>query len=1191
MPIKSSIGKFLNKNLSSIKSPFDNSIYEFQNIEELSNLLFGFLDTDLQEPIVSKVAERFYKFIEIIISAPKDEVPDAILSLATNYEAFIKKIACLLYRDSSPEYWYGNETTKGLKGTTLGLLIDGKISKKYGVSNARHITLQTPLLPQDGIQNDIIIFVKDEIRNTVHEASEIKLPDLYYYASLVIACYLIGIEENIISIRRDQMPEYKYLGKIANDSQLSKLDNLYVELLGQDSNSEISMMGQKIQDEYDLLNLIESFESQEEEDEDKDSVGVIENISTIISNNQRILLIGSPGSGKSTTLKKLLFRNALSIINNEVQNYKIPFLIEANNIKSKNRPIRSAILEQLDKEVVVERLFTSGKIQLLIDGFNEASPEFKKAIEKDINRLLGRYPGISIVVTDRKYGFSRKLKLPVFELRSLEENQIREFIIKNSKSNGERIWNELSANERMLELASNPLMLKMYLTVLIKNKNPKNRGQLFSLFLNTIFAREKGKSKQLISNIDLKNSLLADLAFKIRSKGKVSINKDLFIHYLNNSIEYENINVSSHDLFQELIQNNVVSVSDENIVSFLHETYQEYYSALYLKRSFLISNQIEVDFDNVSWMETIMLCFDILDKHEQREKFFKVLYKGNSRSDIQKPYEELDSSDFNSKIFIACKLANQYKFDHELIYEEAKRYLSNYMTYFQYNYLKTGTNIFPLSDLLSAIATLNDPKLTEKLFLHPFWVEMWLYKSDKNSNNSNSGNVNREVIDSFALNAQDLHLVIDCIRKSEMSYSIFDSVLKELTYLRSKFLQNQSLKKLIEYYDTNTFNLRVFKLILIQDLSIISRYSFKENSADINSKVLISLSKYHGDDAEVRKIIVAEIKGSMYGFNFISKVLNNFFLKGYTEEVFEITDSYLSSDYGNIHWFYPYLSRLQFSNIPRSVQRFISENNADLNTSQWLHPDVLLEKLEGEPDLTSALSKFNSLIKKAGLAHRYVGEIDDLRLGVIVDIHISLVKVYDIQSKKYTGILLPENEIALVNKNQLVVIEENGQLISVDQKDLKEDSIWMDSIVSIVKPENNMGFIRRFDYKNLQKDYFFHFDNCNFIPKKGDQVRFIPSFNSSKQYRNHPTALLITKLEAPRCLIESFEKLEQREIYKLIAYDVSTREKIALDIPRNKLHKISTFVDIEPGDVFEYTSIGYDYYGNKKIRLTRKHLN
>ena len=328
---------YLTAEIDVIISPSSSKQLAMTDFEDSFRLLFNLLEYKIQYPDLERIEESFEKNITIIIDGNLKYFPDAIEKLAANYEALLKKIAYLKYKDTPT--WDGSSNSKGLKETMFYDLCYGKINGRP------KLDIPEPLVNNTGVKKEILDFVRTNLRNAVHNSKTYKRGDLIPFANLVLSCYLFTALDNKKFLKRIFYPEYKYLDKIVSIKDLIGLEKVYVELIGQDSNEKIDIMGKQIKDEYNLLSEIERFSNEETEIPD-DEETYIDNISNIVSDNKNLLLIGAPGSGKSTTLKKIFYSNSKKILDGN-ESLKFPFYIEASELRTANKTIKSILVSKL----------------------------------------------------------------------------------------------------------------------------------------------------------------------------------------------------------------------------------------------------------------------------------------------------------------------------------------------------------------------------------------------------------------------------------------------------------------------------------------------------------------------------------------------------------------------------------------------------------------------------------------------------------------------------------------------------------------------------------------------------------------------------------------------------------------------------------------------------------------------------
>lgn len=926
--IKKAIIDYLTSEIDIIVSPTSGNELALLDLEDSFRLLFNLLEHEISYTDLDRIEESFAKNILSIIDGNLKDFPDAIETLASNYEAFLKKIAYLKYKGTP--IWEGTSTSSGLQKTMLYDLCKGEIDGENKTA------IPEPLVDYTGVKREILDFVRINLRNSVHISKTYKRSDLVPFANLVISCYLFTVYDNKQFLKRFFYPEYKYLDKIVSNKELHGLEQVYVELIGQDSNKKIDMMGKQIKDEMYLLSEIEKFTRNDAElMEGDDDEGYIDNISNIIADNKNLQLIGSPGSGKSTTLKRILYTNAQEILQGN-ESLKLPFYIEASEIRSSTKTIKSILDAKLDEQLITT-LLEKGKAQVLIDGINEIIPELKVHAVNEIKTLISKYPNSSFIITDRKYNYTKNIGISIFELRDLEDGQIKQFIEKNTQSKSNHLWQNISDNEEMLALASNPLMLKMYLSVVSLGEIPANRGQLYDLFIMTMFSREEQKKKQF--DKDIKKRILSEVAYKMRSAGLVSADKSSFINLIGDTIKNHNFYISELLFHKEVLDNNIVKENENNEISFLHETYQEYFSALHLKHCFLRYNSIDIEVSNAIWLEPLLLCNDLFNKASEQLDFFEFLFIGEKRVNDAKILDDFRPDDFNEDIQIACKVAYRHKILNDVVYKTAEMYLGNYLALSKRYFINHGELPISISSLFNAVSSLSSNAMLKKIFTDTFWVEQWLYSEvDEESYWSRMLGEKlhykdyyhkerfQELSNTIIDNISDLASLLNVITVAKEENVWFKSVSDNLRAFKKILLQSVSLKQLLEYYENIDFDIDVFINILKQESSFINKYDFDEHKESTNIKIIEILLKFHHAKPETRTLVIDELENNEYDPKFYLKIANLFFENNHFDSFLQLSEYIYAMDLSILDKITPILQRVRYEVLPASLRNLFIEN-------------------------------------------------------------------------------------------------------------------------------------------------------------------------------------------------------------------------------------------------------------------------
>lgn len=404
---------------------------------------------------------------------------------------------------------------------------------------------------------------------------------------------------------------------------------------------DIEMLDSIGNDRYaSVIKLMESFK---ESVETNRSLQVIEEdksdgIKTAEREN-RLMVLGAPGGGKSTFLKKIGFESLKG--QNSILKKFLPILIELKNINAEN-DIYNLIINELDianfpnPDQFLEYSLQNGKILLLFDGMDEIPQEFENRTLNEIRDFCDKYSKNKYVVSCRLAAYQGGLNnFTNVEIANFDRKQIENFIKKwfkekskehrDHKDVSEECWKKLSSADMTatMELAQSPLMLTLLCLVYNYQQDfPSNRSLLYKEAID-VQLKEWNASKRIHNNpiyrdmtLPFEELLLSHIAYTYFIKDEYFFNKVDIAKFISDFIS-DNLNapkfLDGTDILKAIsIQQGILLERAKNIYSFSHLTFQEYFVAKYIDDYGLLDETIDKNLGNPKWREIFILLSGIM---------------------------------------------------------------------------------------------------------------------------------------------------------------------------------------------------------------------------------------------------------------------------------------------------------------------------------------------------------------------------------------------------------------------------------------------------------------------------------------------------------------------------------------------------------------------------------------------------
>ena len=352
-------------------------------------------------------------------------------------------------------------------------------------------------------------------------------------------------------------------------------------------------------------------------------------ISSIVRLPNNSIIIGEPGSGKTTLFKRLskeiIEQNALR---NDAEFY--PIILTFNNVKNASYDINDAIRtyfksEWLNVEVDVDDIIQTNQCVIFVDALDELPilSEKERALQAviDFNK---EHSDIKIICSSRPSDYlfenSGTLGLKYLEIEPVNHQQIKSFLslyFSENTTKSKRLLKSLKDTGILDKLPKTPMTIALITILFDENEVeiPATITDLYRQFVDLLLGRDTTENTMEVIEIGVRHRLLCYIANKLHLSNRQSVQLDELDLWVKEYAEPRGQVIDTSAIVEDFINNAcILFYNERGEIQFKHLSFQEYFVA------YDIYNYSEGDRDkiiknfNSSWWQNVAIFYAGMSK-------------------------------------------------------------------------------------------------------------------------------------------------------------------------------------------------------------------------------------------------------------------------------------------------------------------------------------------------------------------------------------------------------------------------------------------------------------------------------------------------------------------------------------------------------------------------------------------------
>jgi formylglycine-generating enzyme required for sulfatase activity len=310
----------------------------------------------------------------------------------------------------------------------------------------------------------------------------------------------------------------------------------------------------------------------------------LDDITDALEKYATFVILGEPGSGKTTTLQKIAFEKARAWLSGDQT--KVPLFVRLSQQKGSDPYdfLQTAWQRRVGGDFA--DALAQGQVLALVDGINEIARQERDPRLKDWRLFARDCTGLNqIVFTGRSRDYKGQLNVPRVVIEPLDDERIAEYLSRNQADGLMSLLHEPQSH--LHEMAQNPFNLAL-LTFAYKSNQREmaNRGFLLAWFVGELFNREERLAHDDWLPRNVQVQALSHLAYAMQADGETNYPFQDAQEVLPKTLTFmgEEIDVPPADLLRFGRAATILDPGTFPDVRFYHHLLQEYFAAEELLR-------------------------------------------------------------------------------------------------------------------------------------------------------------------------------------------------------------------------------------------------------------------------------------------------------------------------------------------------------------------------------------------------------------------------------------------------------------------------------------------------------------------------------------------------------------------------------------------------------------------------------